>query len=535
MQPTQLGIPIPTWRTNQEETIQKIVEVDKPVFVLEAPTGTGKTFIGAGAARLMAQKGKPKAVYLVTTKHLQDQISTPPPRGLGGLPYYAMLKGKNNYVCGEDEERTAEDCGNCPVGSGCPYRTAKRRAREAGLTVLNYAYWLTIVNMSGEFSAALGTDKHDKGDFDFIVCDEADTIEDQLMNYISVSFTEGELGKLVNMGAPSPEALATPEDWHKWALAALPVMAGKLKTLDKEMEKHREEFMQQAPVPLVRERTRLANKYTKLTTFVDEFEWSPWVITIEQSPRTGRRWELKPVIVAPFANGVMWRHASRSLHMSATILNAGQYCRNLGIPDYKENAVVRSLPCLFPVDNRRVKYQPVTEMKRDNREQAWPKMTEAIGKILKAHPNEKGIVHTVSYQFARYLIENLRDKRLLSHESGDRDSTVRFFHDAKDPLVLVSPSINRGVDFRDDAARFNIVAKVPYPYLGDAQIQARVNMPGGWQWYSYKTVSTLVQSTGRTTRADDDWSVSYILDSEFDRLYKQQNALFPGWWKEALV
>ena len=86
----------------------------------------------------------------------------------------------------------------------------------------------------------------------------------------------------------------------------------------------------------------------------------------------------------------------------------------------------------------------------------------------------------------------------------------------KQPTVLLSPSMSEGVDLKGDASRFQILCKVPYPYLGDKLVKKRMYK---WKWwYPLQTAKTIVQSVGRMVYVieDKEYSINlfYNLDSE---------------------
>ncbi len=99
---------------------------------------------------------------------------------------------------------------------------------------------------------------------------------------------------------------------------------------------------------------------------------------------------------------------------------------------------------------------------------------------------------------------------------------------------MLAPSMDRGVDFSHDDARVVVVCKIPYPYLGDRQVSARLHAVGGQSWYTIQTIRTLVQMTGRGVRSASDHAVTYILDKQFKQLYGQNRRMFPEWWREAV-
>lgn len=71
----------------------------------------------------------------------------------------------------------------------------------------------------------------------------------------------------------------------------------------------------------------------------------------------------------------------------------------------------------------------------------------------------------------------------------------------------------------------------PFANLGDPQIQAKKEQDP--EWYTLQTVSTVIQSLGRIIRSDSDHGVSYLLDSDFERLFRQNEHFFPRWLSAA--
>lgn len=207
------------------------------------------------------------------------------------------------------------------------------------------------------------------------------------------------------------------------------------------------------------------------------------------------------------------------------------------------------VPMTFPVDSRKVYVTPVADMGGCSgrkpeavakRAAEYPKLVNALAKILARHPDERVLIHTVSYDLADYVTERLTvtlgpaHKRLLTYKSAaERDKTIERYRKTE-AGVLIASSLERGADFKHDDCRVVVVCKVPFPNLGDRQIAARLHTPGGQGWYSALTARSLVQMTGRGVRSADDWSVSYILDKQFIRFKQQNRAWLPYWWVEAL-
>ena len=191
-------------------------------------------------------------------------------------------------------------------------------------------------------------------------------------------------------------------------------------------------------------------------------------------------------------------------------------------------------PMRFPVENRPIWTVPVANMIRANIDVALPEMHKAIGLLCDAYPTERILVHCVSYVVAEALVGAARERGMWYRNAVERGHVIEMFEHT-DGAVMFAPSLDRGWDGADDKARGVVVAKVPWPNLGDPQIAARMFTRDGQRWYAVQAVRTLVQMTGRGVRSADDWAHTYILDAQFRRsLYRRYKPLFPEWWRQAV-
>ena len=143
------------------------------------------------------------------------------------------------------------------------------------------------------------------------------------------------------------------------------------------------------------------------------------------------------------------------------------------------------------------------------------------------------VVHNcTNYKIGKYLMENVKTNRFLTHESGNRDEVLRFHVNSSEPTVLLSPSMMEGVDLADDASRFQILCKVPFPYLGDLVISKR--MGKNKMWYPYTTAKSVIQSFGRSIRNEKDHAISYILDSDWERFFYRNSHMFPEDFRKSI-
>lgn len=454
-------------------------------------------------------------VHNCTTKQLQDQL-------LHDFPYARTLKGRNNYPCLKFRNMfpsiTAEMCthtetNECALRGGCPYLIDKRRALEAPLAVLNVAYFLSEANFVGGFS--------ERGP---LVVDEFDTIEDQLMSFVELAVTKKQLE---NLNIPPPKYKTKFESWVEWARPTY----DELYKENLELEKETTSAWGTPDVKTFRRKILVSRLLSKLKFFVREVD-KTWVWYPGDD-----RWSFKPTWVSKYANGVLWKHTSKLLGMSATILDPRQTSLNTGLIYGAERKYdYLALPSPFPKEHRPVYYEPCANIVNKQMDIALPRLARAVSKIMEKYPNERILIHTVSYKVRDYLKKNIQSDRFITHSTADRISILEMFKQSKEPLVLLSPSMDRGVDLPGEECRVVVIAKMPYPDLGDPQVSRRVHASkDGNDWYAHRTISSVVQMSGRACRSVEDRSTTYILDEQFEKLYNEHRNVFPQWWKEALV
>ena len=146
-----------------------------------------------------------------------------------------------------------------------------------------------------------------------------------------------------------------------------------------------------------------------------------------------------------------------------------------------------------------------------------PKLVDRIEGILEHHPNEKGIIHTQTNnitEFIKNFIGREYSNRLLFREPGVKNEDILRAHiESNEPTVLVSPSMGYGIDLKDDLGRFQVIVKLPYLPLKDKRVVAISEIDK--KWYTLQMLSSLIQACGRTTRGENDYSTTYIMDSNF--------------------
>ena len=370
-----------------------------------------------------------------------------------------------------------------------------------------------------------------------LVVDEAHNAESELSRFVEITVSEHFSKTLLGLSFPETK---TQFQIFKWIVNTyLPAAQRKVSHIERMIDqfggkKFREKLSQFQKIS--RQHDLLKSHVTKIESFVKMYDKENWIFeTSKTSQRESIRATFKPIDVAPYAEESLFRLGEKIILMSATIIDPKTFCQTLGIPLSQCSFI--SIPSPFSTENRPIILSPVGSMSSRKIETTLPNLAEAVKLILDNHAGEKGIVHCHTYKIANYLKRSLsRSKyknRILIHDHTNRDQILKEHIVSKTDTVLLSPSMTEGVDLRDDISRFQIICKVPFPYLGDKLIKKRMNkFPG---WYNLQTAKTIVQSAGRSIRSKDDHAVTYILDTDFKRFFYRNHALFSKDFKKCLI
>lgn len=483
------------------------------LVVLDAPVGSGKTLIGELVRRelppLFSRKtgNRARTTYICSDRALQTQVTR-------DFPYARVLMGRANYPTELRPDVTCDECtitkrnNHCSwCETVCPYQYAKGQAMSAGLAVLNTAMFLACANYAGGFMSDNG----------LVIADECDLIEDALIGFVEYEVPEWamEYAEVVPpiKGARKPTLLA----WLRGLYEELSYVHTKFKS---ELTAKRERALDTLIDDTDRIITVVARDVEGGETDEDAGHWFRDYET--------RTFKMRPVTVAQYGMPKLFAHGQKWLLMSGTVISADELIESLGwAKDYR----VVTVPNTFPAENRPIHLAPVADMTRRKGEAEWAKLVYAIEQIAAADMHQGRIlVHTVSYRLAEYLwrecdFGGARTSIWHKDARAKHDAMRRYL--AAPNAVLFSPSMMRGVDLAGDACRTQIIAKCPFPSLGDKQVSLRLHLPGGQLWYVVKTVRDIVQMTGRGVRSEIDWCDTYILDQQFTcNVWAKWKALF---------
>jgi Rad3-related DNA helicase len=196
-----------------------------------------------------------------------------------------------------------------------------------------------------------------------------------------------------------------------------------------------------------------------------------------------------------------------------------------------------TVPSPFPADRWPVHYRPIAALSKSAPTSAWDAMAEEVHRYVHEYHQTKGVIHVASGRQVEQLSRRIRDcvscrDRLVRPQSGvPRADTIDLYRRGPPGTWLIHYSVGEGEDFRDDLCRIQLVAKVPYPDLGDRLTKLRSDEPGlGKKMYAAMTLNKLAQTAGRIMRHDKDYGETIILDANFKRLWTWNGQLAPSWF-----
>lgn len=539
--------PFPTIRAEQRQAIEfaldAFLDQRKKFVILEMGTGSGKSATGITIARYLAanqpirltptDEASAGGAYVLTTqKVLQEQYIND--FGPGKRNLLLSIKSSSNYAClhyteqscGESrrilskmaKQLAGTDFFKCCT-TQCPYKIDKQAFIDSPISITNFSYFLAETMYAKKLEPR-----------QLLVIDECHNVESSFGKFIEVTFSEKFARDVLKCKVPPNNGQQTVFEWIKKTYQ--PKLTRYLAKLEKMLHSRFNSGM--AGFGEYSKQYEMLDKHVcKVNRFINSYDPENWIMNLIPPPasrRGGRRFEFKPIDVAGYGHDMLYRFGDRVLMMSATVVDRDVFCRTVGV-DPTDVAFLR-IPSPFPIDNRRVHYMPAGSMSMSNIEQTLPIMVKAVKVLLDAHKDDKGIIHCGNYRIAQYLFNNVKSERLLIHNPENRETVLNSHITNDKPTVLLSPSMMEGIDLADDASRFQVLCKVPFPYLGDDVVRKRKAKDPSW--YGFQTVKLVIQAMGRSVRNETDHATSYILDADWFAFYRRNSSLFPADFSQAL-
>jgi Rad3-related DNA helicase len=511
-------------------------------FLLNLPVGSGKSHLALMIADWYKKNVNRMArVDIITnSKILQDQYS-------GEYESICDLKGKENYEC------QSYSC-SCAQGSefnrlnktsceSCPYSNARESYISGGVSLTNFYLYILYAMYNPKLM--------ESRDARVLIVDEAHEFDDVMSDFVSIKITETIVKKFkfsneyeIMKRLKGVTSIVNYVEFLKFLaseiLTTIESMENGMSSAPRNVKEDKRDLKiskvlktKNMDVKIMQLATDLKQYQTKIEIFLKEYKENPnnWVLETNYNEKLRQKeLSLEPIWAYDYLDKYVFSHYDMVILMSGTILDKNLFCQLNGLDVTK--AVYYSIRSPFNPKNRPIYYMPVGKMSYKSKEETFKRYIPYIQKLLDKYKNKKGIIHTNSFELAKWIEGSIKDPRLIFHDSTNKDEMLRFHKESDKPTVIVSPSMDTGVSFDNDDARFQIIAKVPYPSLGSQKNKLRQsNNP---DWYSWKTVSGIVQMTGRPVRSNLDYADTIIIDGSFGDVIKHSSHFLPDWIQEAI-
>ena len=546
------------FRENQEETILEVLNFyDKNpqgCFLLEAPTGSGKSIIAICVAGVLTYK-KANGYILASDLALQSQYEEDINRR--NLDW-GSVKGVDNYRCDVNFEKhsvgdckirnlTSKQIKDLPCYETCGYFSNRNKAKDSRVSLLNYSYWLIQRNY-------VAPNMPDGADIPFTVrkftiCDEAHKLTEIVQNHFSPRITEKTRPKLEelrrfleeefnekvtvskdNLQKLIKEIYANDDPERLYDLISqfvgyLTMFLGKAITVKEIISKEYEG--RELPRGLLKGFYLLdwvKDLHCKFEDYEEIVKMTNPNVIVKNNSRDSITFNC--IDESYLMQKYFHNQANFTLLMTATMGAEEKFTK--AIDANPENVMYKRLPSTFDFSQSPVYLYVKRRMSFREKEKTMPWIFQSTQKILRLHENQRGVIHTGSYEISERIYNSLpsdlRDRVMFYKNSEEKKEVLANF-EKTDNSVLIGPSLLEGLDLRDDLSRFQIFAKVPFPSLADKYVSAKMAI--SQEWYDWKSTVAILQGIGRSVRGKNDWAITYFLDGCLGDVINRNRDSFP--------
>jgi Rad3-related DNA helicase len=438
-----------SWRPGQLKAIDRGLQSDKRFIAHSMPVGEGKS----GYYILHALLASKRACVLTSSKALETQAIDD--FSCVGL---VDMRGRNNYHC------VVSECGSCEEGqyfkcdpNECEYEQARTRMLNAPLVVSNYQYYM----LSNRYGRGMG-------DFDMLILDEAHAAPDEVCSAASLDISYAEANKA---GTRLPREGAEMPAWWEWAKQVAVVCIERLKDLKAEIDEIKQARGRVHPTTAkdLKFWTQMNEKCQAIlaSAIKKQGEDNPprWCVS-----RSNQGYHLEPVWASHYAEDLLYRKIPKVILVSATMVPKTMAL--LGIP--KPEADYYEYPSSFPPKSSPVYFFGAARIDHKTDPSQLSIWLSRIDNIIRRRLDRKGIIHCVSYDRGKYIVQNseLSEYMIFPTSGKETQACVDDFNSSEAPVYLVSPAITTGLDFPycvDEKARV-LTANLEWVEAGSIEI-----------------------------------------------------------------
>jgi len=501
---------------------------NKRFIMLNAPLGSGKSYFSIMFMNWYRNylDNNAKFDIITNSKILQDQYRN-------DFDFINDLRGQSNYRC--DRHRT-----DCRTGkelnkslkqipcTNCQYDIDRQKWMTGDVSLTNFHLYNSFAFYVSEIL--------DSRKANVLIIDEAHLFEETFCSYISIKLSPK---LLKNYGIENSIIEKYEKKFNNIKSVGqfinflnndfIPYIAQLRENFELSLSDITESKIKEIYAKFIEYIENAEERFDNFLTYYEKNE-NNWILDFTKDKNGEVELLMQPIWGNVYLNDIIFSRYDHVIFMSGTLLDKETFSNINGIDvnlsDYQE------IDSDFPIENRQIYYIDCGKMNYDKKRETFQKQIPIIKKILKKYENEKGIIHTTNYEISNWIKENIKDKRLIFHDSNDREEMLEKHLKNKKSSVIVSPSMSSGLDLNEELSRFQIILKIPFPNLGSNKIKARKE--SNPESYRIKTCQDLIQSYGRSVRSNTDHADTFILDSNFNDLLRYSRKYLPRYFIDAV-
>ena len=555
------------YRPGQKEAIEDILETFyegvNNTYILDAPVGSGKSIIALITSYIINQS-KLRGYILASDLSLFDQYNVD--IDLYNFNNVKSIKGSDNYKC--DVNLSSFKYGDCkvknlsssstkmlPCYNSCSYYSARAFATSAPTALLTYSYALIQRNYVAPKLEGEGKNPpFDKRDF--VICDEAHKVTKIVQSHFSPKITNQTPAKLEKIYQTLKQYGLNLPSLNKYDINSIlkeiysnenkSVLFYRIKDLENLFldYTYKSNQLKELVGSQMRDKNRLdedLKQVLNLCEYVKDMhckleDYSSIIGTSGIDAMVKNNQGDNSIIFNCIDESyLMHKHFHDQfgfkLFMSGTIGDPSDFIKDLGI----KSASYTRIPNTFDFSRSPIVILTGDKLTYKTKEKSFPSIIRKASTLLEHHKDEKGIIHTGSYENSKILFNSLsreNQKRVLIYgDSAEKTKLLEEYINSTNK-VLIGPSLLEGLNLDGDKSRFQIFLKVPFPSLSDKFVKAKMDYLDGW--YDKETVSGILQGVGRSVRSEHDYATTYFLDDCIRDVISRKRGSFPEDFKQRL-
>lgn len=510
--PADLGLSpeiFPSFREGQDSTATALVLSPARVPLLNAPCGSGKSLMCVSAGLLFDLR----TLIITPQTALQDQYVNDFGDNSGSRVPMADVRGQSHYDCPNYRNCEIGAANDCPLrrlvdSRRCSNLKAIDHARKSKLVVTNNYFWMTQGKAIAQSGLTESAPPPGIGSFDLVVIDEGHSASEKLAEFCSISLFEREINNLVGVDTPPGRELRTWSEWARNTYAKLPAL---IKSADSPKNRMR-------LIAISRDLIDLSS--------ADSDKSTSWIYQYEDDTR---KHTFSPLWASARAESLLFQGAQKVVVTSATLLtNTGEY---LGVAAHETEYL--DIANTFSAANRPLIYSPSgVKLGWKSTESDIRVITSRYDQIVDLWKGYNGLWHTQSHKLTQSMYNASRNKdRIVVYGKGEASDAIRMLKENPNRGILVmGPGLKEGFDLKGEAARFQLIGKMPFIDQSNPVVKARCE--SNPRYFMDQASVQLMQMVGRIVRDKSDWGYSYTSDAQF--MWMNKDGRFPQSFRDSI-